>query len=105
MCRGNPCLGNSCGVRAAVVRRAALSHEEQHYAQRMARYPEARAEDMRRRQIELDRSTAWALARNEAAARDPLDLPYSLTPPNEEDCRYVVFSDNELFSTRLSLLF
>ena len=55
-----------------VVRRAALSHEEQYYGLRMVRYPEARAEDMRRRQIELELSTAWVLARNEAAARSLL---------------------------------
>ena len=39
---------------------------EQYYALRMARYPQARAEDMRRRQVELERSTAGA--RNETAA-------------------------------------
>ena len=59
-----------------VVRRAALSHEKQYYALRMARYPEALAEDTRRRQMELERSTAWALVRNEAAAREALDLSY-----------------------------
>ena len=44
-----------------VVRSAALSHKEQYYALRMARYPGARAEDMRRRQIVLERSKAWEL--------------------------------------------
>ena len=34
-----------------VVKSAALFHEEQYYTLRMARYAEARAEDMRRRQI------------------------------------------------------
>ena len=52
---------------------------------------------MRRRQIELERSTAWAYARNEAAAMEPLDLPYNPTPPDEDGCRYVVSSDDELF--------
>ena len=41
-----------------VVRRASLSHEDQYNALRMARYPEARTEDIRRQQIELKRSTA-----------------------------------------------
>ena len=42
---------------------------------------QTREEDMRRRQVELERSTVWAVARNEAAAREPLDLPYSPTSP------------------------
>ena len=58
-----------------LVRRAALSHEEQYYTLRKARYSEARAEDMRRRQVVLEHSTSWALARNEAARRLPLDFP------------------------------
>ena len=41
-----------------VVRSAALSHKEKYYALRIARYPDARTEYMRRRQIELERSTA-----------------------------------------------
>ena len=35
-----------------VMRSAALSYEEQYYALRMARYPDASAEDMRHRQVE-----------------------------------------------------
>ena len=62
----------------------------------MATYPDASAENMRRCQIELEHSTAWVLARNDAAAREPLDLPYSPTSPDVEGCRYVVSSDDEL---------
>ena len=41
-----------------VVKCAALAHEEQYHALRMVRYIDVRAEDMRRRQVELERSTA-----------------------------------------------
>ena len=44
-----------------VVMSAALSHEEQYYTLCIARYLDARAEDMRRRQVELERSAAWAM--------------------------------------------
>ena len=47
---------------------AAVNHEARYYMLRKARYPASRAEDMRRREVELARSTAWVLARNEAAA-------------------------------------
>ena len=77
-----------------VMRCAALSYEEKYYALRMARYPDARAEDIR-----LELSTAWAISRNEAAARAPLNLPYSRASPDEEGCRYVVSSDDELFDS------
>ena len=46
-----------------VVRSAALTHEEQYYALRIARYPQAKSEDMRRHQVELERSPAWAIER------------------------------------------
>ena len=51
---------------------------------RKARYPENRAEDMRRRDLEVALSTSWALARNEAAATAALDAngyPCSPTSP------------------------
>ena len=64
-----------------------------------ARYPEVRAEDMRRRQVELERSTAWAIARNEAAARGPLNLPYIPTSPDVGGCTCVVSSDDDLFDS------
>ena len=87
------------------VRAAAWSSEERSsfsygaiLSTTYGQYPEARTEDMTgRRQIELNRSTASALAGNEAAAREPLDLPYSPTFFNVEGCRYVVSSDDELF--------
>ena len=46
-----------------VIRRAALTQEEQYFSLHMTRYPEARAEDRRRRQIVLERSTARALVK------------------------------------------
>ena len=76
----------------SVVTGATLSLEENYYALRMARYPDARAEDMRRRQVELERSTAWAIARNEEAARVPLNLPYSSTSPEVVGYRCVITS-------------
>ena len=69
-----------------VCRSAALTHEEQYCALRMTRYPQAREEDMRRRQVEQECSIAWAIARNEAAAREPLDLPSSPTSPGTGAC-------------------
>ena len=45
------------------------------------RYPASRAEDMQRREVEVARSTAWALARNEGTTLDSNDYPYSLTSP------------------------
>ena len=82
-----------------VCRSAALTYEEQYYALQMVRCPDARAEDMRRCQVELERSTAWAIARNEAAAREPLNLPYSPTSPDVEGCKCVVSSDDDLFDS------
>ena len=48
-----------------------------YYVLRKARYPENRAEDMRRQEIELPRSTTWTLAWNEAAALDANGYPCS----------------------------
>ena len=50
-----------------VIRMTAVNHEARYYMLRKARYPANRAEDMRRREVEVARSTAWALARNEGA--------------------------------------
>ena len=61
-----------------VARSAALTHKEKYYALRMARYPDARAKDMTSRQVELEGSTAWAIARNEAAARGSLNCHTAL---------------------------
>ena len=82
-----------------VCRSSALTHEEQYYALRMARYPQAREEDMRRRQVELERSTAWAIARNEAAARETVDLTYSPTSPGAGACTCGMSSDDDLFDS------
>ena len=46
-----------------------------------------------RRQVELERLTA----RDEAAAREPLDLPYSPTSPGTGACTCVMSSDDDLF--------
>ena len=66
----------------------------------MARYPEAREEDMKRRQVELERSTAWAIARNEAAACETVDLTYSHTSPGAGACTCGgMSSDDDLFDS------
>ena len=80
-----------------MCRSAALTHEEQYHALRMARYPQAREEVMRRRQVELERSTAWAIARNEAAARETVDLTYSPTSPGAGACTCGLSSDDDFF--------
>ena len=82
-----------------LCRSVTLTHEEQYYALRMARYPQAREEDMRRRQMELDRSTAWAIARNQDAARDTADLAYSPTSPGAGACIRDTSSDDDLFDS------
>ena len=83
-----------------LVRRATLSQDEQCYIlQRKARYPEARAQDIRYCQADLQHSTAWVLSRNEAARRLPLDLPYSPTSPDVEDSKDIGSSHNELFGS------
>ena len=82
-----------------VCRSAALTHEEQYYALRMARYPQAREEDMRRRQVELERSTAWVIARNEAATRETVDLTYSPTSPGAGACTCGLSSDDDHFDS------
>ena len=46
---------------------------------------------MRRR---IESSTAWSIARNEAPARGPLNLPYSPISPDVEGCMYVVSCDD-----------
>ena len=45
--------------------------------------------------MELKRSTAWTIARNEAA-RGPLNLPYSPISPDVEGFGCVVSSDDDL---------
>ena len=82
-----------------VCRGAALTHEEQCCALRMARYPQAREEDMWRRQVELDRMTAWDIARNEAAARETVDLTYSPISPGAGACTFGMSSDDDLFDS------
>ena len=52
--------------------------------------------------MELQRSTAWAIARNEALARVPLNLPYSTSSPDVEGCRCVVSSDDDLLTVILN---
>ena len=85
-----------------VVRSAALTREEQFYALGIyARYLQARAEDIRRRQVDLERSTASAIARNEAAARGSLNLPYSPTFPGTGACTCGMSSDDDLFDMSL----
>ena len=90
-------MSRSSGVRAAAWRGEEgfyLSHEERYNSLRKARYPEARAEDIQRRQVELEHSTAWALVRSE---RLPLDIPYSPTYSDVEDSKEVESADDELF--------
>ena len=67
-----------------VIRMAAIYHEARYYMLRKARYPASRAEDMRRRELEVARSTAWALARNEGATLDSNGYPYSPTSPAQD---------------------
>ena len=74
-------LAVESGQLLSVVRTAAVNHEALHYMLRKARYPENRVEDVLHRKIELARSTAWALAKNEAAALDSNGYPYSPTSP------------------------
>ena len=81
----------------SVVRMAAVNNEARYYMLRKARYPENRAEDMRRRDIEVARSTAWALARNEAAALDSNGYPYSPTSPARDTGDRDESSGDELF--------
>ena len=54
---------------------------------------------MRRRQVELERSTAWSIARNEAAARETMDLTYSPTSPGDGACTCGMSSDDDLFDS------
>ena len=64
----------------------------------MDRYPQARADDMTRHQVELERSTAWAIARNKVVARGPLNLPYP-TSPDTGGCTCMMSSDDDLFDS------
>ena len=85
-----------------VVRMAAVNHEARYYILRKARYPENRAEDMRRRYLEVARSTSWALARNESAATAGLDAngyPYSSTSPARDTVDRGESSGDELFDS------
>ena len=82
----------------SVVRTAAVNHEARYYMLHKARYPENRAEDMRR-DIEVARSTAWALARNEAAALDSNGYPYSSTSPAWDTGDRDESSGDELFGS------
>ena len=54
---------------------------------------------MRHRQVEMERSTFWAIARNEAAARETLDLTYSPTFPGAGACTCGMSSDDDLFDS------
>ena len=83
----------------SVVRMAAVNHKARYYMLRKARYPASRAEDMRRREVKVERSTAWALARNEAAAFDSNSYPYSPTSPARNSGECHESSDDELFSS------
>ena len=49
--------------------------------------------------MELERSNAWTIARNEAGSRAPLDLPYSPTSPGAGACTCVMSSDDDLFDS------
>ena len=66
---------------------------------RKARYPESRAEDMRRREVELARSTDWALAWSESVALESHGYPYSPTTPAQEACECDESSGDELFGS------
>ena len=79
-----------------VVRMAAVNYEARYYMLRKARYP-SRVEDMRRRELELARSTAWALARNEAV--DSNGYPYSPTSPARDTSKCDESSGDELFGS------
>ena len=54
---------------------------------------------MRRRDIDVARSTAWALARNEAAALDSNGYPYSSTSPAWDTGDRDESSGDELFGS------
>ena len=82
-----------------VIRMAAVIYEACYYMLRKARYPASRAEDMRRREVELAHSTAWALARNETVALISNSYPSSSTSPAQETGECNESSDDELFGS------
>ena len=82
-----------------VIRMAAVNHEARYYMLRKARYPASRAEDMRRREIEVARSTAWALARNEGATLDSNGSQYSPTSPAQDTDDLDEYSGDKLFGS------
>ena len=83
-----------------VIRMAAVNHEARYYMLRKARYPASRAEDMRRRNVEVvSRSTAWALARNEGATLDSNGYSYSPTSPAQDTSDLDESSGDELFGS------
>ena len=63
------------------------------------RYPESRADDIRRCEAELEAFTAWALARNAASRGPPADIPYSPTNPGIENSKRVESDDDKLFGS------
>ena len=82
-----------------VIRMVAANHEARYYMLRKARYSASRAEDMWRREVEVARSTAWALARNEGATLDSNGYPYSPTSPAQDTCDLDESSGDELFGS------
>ena len=66
---------------------------------RKARYSASRDEDMRRRGLELGRSTAWALAGNDAVALDSNGYSYSPTSPARDTGECDESSGDELFDS------
>ena len=82
-----------------VVRVAAVNHVARYYMVRKAKYPASQAEDMRRRELGLERSTAWALARNEAVALDSNGYPCSPTSPARDSSKCDESSGDELFGS------
>ena len=82
-----------------VIRMAAVNHEARYYMLRKARYPAIRAEDMRRREVEVARSTAWALARNKGATLDSNGYLYSPTSPAQDTGNLDESSGDELFGS------
>ena len=75
-----------------VIRMAAVNHEARYYMLRKARYPASR-------EVEVARSTAWALARNEGATLDSNGYPYSPTSPAQDTGKLDKSSGDELFGS------
>ena len=82
-----------------VIRMTAINHGARYYMLRNAWYPASRAEDMQRREVELARSTAWALPRNEAVALNSNGYPYSPTSPARDTGEGDESSGDELFGS------